>query len=41
METTVVAASLMGQGRPLGTWVGVDGDLRSGAQISAGVRPAV
>ncbi|MFZ4191112.1 hypothetical protein [Streptomyces pseudogriseolus] len=41
MELAVVAASLMGQERPPGTWVGVDGDLRSGAQISSGVRPAV
>jgi hypothetical protein len=41
MESAVVAASLMGKGRPPGTWVGVDGDLRGGAQISSGVRPAV
>ncbi|MFD2419920.1 hypothetical protein [Amycolatopsis pigmentata] len=41
MESAVVAASLMGQGWPPGTWVGVDGDLRGGAQISSGVRPAV
>ncbi|MHC3455993.1 hypothetical protein [Streptomyces prasinus] len=41
MELAVVAASLMGQERPSGIWIGVDGDLSSGAQLSSGVHPAV